>query len=221
VSFDPAAWVKANPKPAAVGGGALGVAGIAYYRKRKAASSTGAASSSTTGSTVPAAGTTGSAAYDSSADDVYNSVEGVLEQLQAQIGDLGTASTAAAATTPVSTEPTTAVASAAPTAPVVVDGGTGATSDSIPVNANVEGGSWVNPGNGGPWTQLITAPSTASGAMVTIPVTQATSTQESLANAAAPKSTLSDEALASYTVGPTSYSVIGYTNNDPTKPIYG
>lgn len=75
-------WVAAH-KPEAAAGALVAVAGtVAYVKKRKAA----AASPSTATTPSTAFGTTGSAVdagtYDSSADDVYNSLEGVLEQLQ-------------------------------------------------------------------------------------------------------------------------------------------
>jgi hypothetical protein len=205
-------WVSTHQKQTAIGGGAAGVVGFALYRKTKAAASSGTTSSSSAGSTVPA-GTTGGVAYDSSADDVYNSVEGVLEQLQGTIGQLNTASTVASST-PVSTEPSTAVASAS----TIVQPGINATTDSIPVNANVAGGTWIAPATG-PWTQLITAPNPTNGAMETIAASQATTTQLDLANAAAPKSTSTTQPAV---IGPSSYSVIGYANpNTGQGPIFG
>jgi hypothetical protein len=114
MAFDAASWIKTHPKPAAIGAGATGVVGLALYRKKKAAaatSTTPTTTSSSAGSTVPG-GTTGGVAYDSSADDVYNSVEGVLEQLQGTITQLGTAASAAQANQ-VSTQPTDATTAAA------------------------------------------------------------------------------------------------------------
>jgi hypothetical protein len=83
--------------------------------------------------------------------------------------------------------------------------------------ADVAGGTFVQADPLGPVMQYQTALNPINGRQETQPTSSETSVQESLANAATPSSPDNP----GYTVGPLSYSVVGYTNNDPTKPIYG
>lgn len=95
-------WVAAH-KPEAAAGALVAVAGgVAYWKKRKAAAGASSSSAATVapttggaiydanGNLIAGAGTTGSGAYDSSANDVYNSLQGVLEQLQTTAAQMGT-----------------------------------------------------------------------------------------------------------------------------------
>ncbi|MCU1449337.1 MAG: hypothetical protein JWP02_1507 [Acidimicrobiales bacterium] len=78
-------WVTAHKSAAAAS--ALGAAGLGYYvrRRRAAAAAAGGTSSGTTtvGSTTPTALQGG--AYDSTANDVYNSLEPQLQSLSASL----------------------------------------------------------------------------------------------------------------------------------------
>lgn len=96
-------WVKTH-KPQAAAAGLAIVAGAVYWQKHRAAAQTGNFTTPTT-----AAGTIGAAPYDSSANDVYNSVESVLEQLQNTANQISTTGAAGNQPTPVTDTPPVAV----------------------------------------------------------------------------------------------------------------
>jgi hypothetical protein len=74
----------------------------------------------------------------------------------------------------------------------------------------------------GPVTQYQTTNSNQPGAgPITLPTSGETTLQMDLANAAAYNLTGPQDVNPAQVIGPLSYSVVGYTNNDPTKPIYG
>jgi len=107
MAVDVAAWVKAHKVPVGAGAAAA-VAGLAYYRKKHPGAA--ASSGTTTGATIQP-GT-----YDSTANDVYNSLAGQLGNLESQIAALTAGPGSPAAAIP---PPATPAAAGGPPLPAV------------------------------------------------------------------------------------------------------
>lgn len=81
-------WIRAH-KPQTAAGAAAGLAGVVYLVKRRQAASGGSTASPFA---LPATGggTVGTTPYDSSGNDVYNSLQPILEGLQNEVDQLST-----------------------------------------------------------------------------------------------------------------------------------